>query len=173
MSLATYIVRRQGSARYYLRMPVPLALRPALGKNEIWESLRTTDPREARELAAPKVAKWRRTFAEMRQRQAPTEPDLQQAIWDRYNEILTSDERFRQSLPTEADLDEIWQMLIGEFDDYDIRAYRIFEAIRDRFEEDQQERAKRVQPTPRCGTGGNASCVRRHHAGAGPRSVRS
>jgi hypothetical protein len=66
MALATNIVRRSGSARYYARITVPLDLQRAVNKRELWESLRTSDPREARERAAPILARWHSEFGELR-----------------------------------------------------------------------------------------------------------
>ncbi|MGB7121917.1 MAG: DUF6538 domain-containing protein [Bradyrhizobium sp.] len=95
MSLATNVVRRPGSAMYYARVKIPLELRkfyPIKGKathrDQLWKSLGTRDPKEARDLALPVLAELRRQFAEMAARREATEADLQAAVWDRYQEGL-------------------------------------------------------------------------------------
>ena len=53
MALASNIVRRPGSARYYVRVAVPKKLQAFLGKKEVWKSLGTSDPHVARAKALP------------------------------------------------------------------------------------------------------------------------
>lgn len=105
MALATNVVRRSGSARYYARLSVPLDLQRFLDKRELWQSLRTSDPREARERAAPILAQWQAEFSELRRRREPTEVDLQSAVWDHYRSEIEHDERERASMSTEAQID--------------------------------------------------------------------
>ena len=50
MSLVTNVFRRGGS--YYFRARVPERFRAALGRRELWRSLRTGDPSEARQRAS-------------------------------------------------------------------------------------------------------------------------
>lgn len=104
MALATNVVRRSGSARYYARLTVPLDLQRFLDKRELWQSLRTSDPREARERAAPILAQWQAEFAELRRRREPTVTDFESAVWDHYRSEIEHDERERASMPTEAQI---------------------------------------------------------------------
>jgi len=143
MSLSTNVVRRQGSHRYYARIAVPKDFQKRLRKRELWKSLGTTDPKEAKRLARPILDQWEREFADIRKPRILTDVELQDAVWSRYLELLTEDERFRRSLPNDEQLNEIWQHLEGEFGDYDLNAYRILEAIRDQFQTVQAERTAR------------------------------
>lgn len=143
MTLSTNVARRQGSRRYYARLAVPKDLQNRMRKRELWKSLGTTDPKEAKRLARPILDQWEREFAEVRKPRILTEAELQDAVWSRYLELLTEDDRFRLSLPNDEDLDEIWRHLEGEFGDYDLNAYRILETIRDQFQTVQAERTAR------------------------------
>jgi len=143
MTLSTNVARRQGSRRYYARLAVPKDLQKRMRKRELWKSLGTTDPKEAKRLARPISDQWEREFAEVRKPRILTEAELQDAVWSRYLELLTEDDRFRLSLPNDEDLDEIWRHLEGEFGDYDLNAYRILEIIRDQFQTVQAERTAR------------------------------
>ena len=51
MGLASNITRRSGTSRYYVRAWVPQALQATLRKRELWKSLGTADPKEAKRLA--------------------------------------------------------------------------------------------------------------------------
>lgn len=51
MSLASNITRRSGSSRYYARQWVPKELQGVLKKAEVWKSLGTSDPKEAKKAA--------------------------------------------------------------------------------------------------------------------------
>ena len=44
MALATYIHKRAGSARYYVRVTIPADLTKDYGRSEIWKSLGTASP---------------------------------------------------------------------------------------------------------------------------------
>jgi len=134
-------------------LPVPLHvpkdLQARLGKPgkprlQIWKSLGTTDAREAKRLAGLFREEWERKFDDMRQAKALTEAEFQNAVWRRYVELISSDEKFRQSLPSEQDLDAVWKHLEREFGEYDVHAFRIFETIRDTFQSDQRERVARL-----------------------------
>jgi integrase len=150
MSLTTNVVRRKGSRNYYVRVSVPKDLQVRLGrvgkpKRERWQSLNTTNPTEAKRSARPIVDQWEREFEELRLPKQLTEAELQDAVWRRYLELVTADEKFRQALPTDADLNEIWKHLEQEFGGpYEIDAFRILELIRTKFEDDQRERAARM-----------------------------
>jgi integrase len=150
VSLATNIVRRQGSRNYYVRVGIPKDLQTRLGtpgkpKRERWQSLNTTNPYEAKRSARPIVDQWEREFEELRRPKQLTEAELQEAVWRRYLELVTADEKFRQALPTGEDLNQIWAHLESEFGGvYEVDAFRILEMIRDEFEEDQRLRAARL-----------------------------
>ena len=149
MRLATNVVRRLGSRNYYARIHVPKDLQHRMGsgigklKKELWRSLNTSDPRVAKAAARPIVEAWERQFAEMRLPRHLSEGELQDAVWQRYLELITADEKLRQSMPTNADLDEIWKHLEAEFGGYELDAYRILELIRDQFQLNTHERAIR------------------------------
>lgn len=145
MALATNIVRRAGSANYYVRKRVPKDLWDAYGRNTlIWRSLGTSDPADAKRRARAVLDHLDREFDEMRARTTMSELDVQQAIWNRYSELVEEDERFRQNQPDDEELDNIWRHLEAEFGIGDIRAYHILADIRDRIERDQSERAVRA-----------------------------
>jgi hypothetical protein len=116
MSLTTNVVRRQGSRNYYVRVSIPKDLQVRLGrlgkpKRERWQSLNTTNPTEAKRSARPIVDQWEREFEELRLPKQLSEAELQDAVWRRYLDLVTADEKFRQALPTDADLNEIWKHL--------------------------------------------------------------
>jgi len=145
LSLATNIVRRSGSSRYYVRQRVPVDLVATYGKAEIWRSLGTTDQREAKRLARSVLDELDREFEAKRTAGTFTEHDLQEAIWNRYVELTEADETSRRlGELSDAELDDVWQHLRREFGDYDLNAFRIFEYIRDRFEIEQRERPARL-----------------------------
>jgi hypothetical protein len=126
MSLATNISRRVGSRNYYARVAVPKELQNRMGtlgkpKREIWKSLNTSDPREAKRLARPVVEAWERQFEELRLPHL-SEAELQDAVWQRYLELITADEKFRQSMPSREDLDQVWKHLEAEFGAYELAA---------------------------------------------------
>ncbi|MGW1423208.1 DUF6538 domain-containing protein [Bradyrhizobium manausense] len=106
MSIATNIQKRPGRTSYYVRVGVPLKLQPVLKRKEIWQSLKTTDPRQARDRAAPVIAAFRAQFADLEQRREPSTADLQAAVWSHYEAGLDQDGRERAALPTAADVQE-------------------------------------------------------------------
>ena len=132
MGIATNVCRRKGSSKYYARTAIPTDLVDAYkGRKEIWRSLGTSNPQEAKRLARPVLDEWDREFARLRHTWTMSEHDIQEAVWQRYTELVEADEGFRRSLPTDEDLDEIWAELEREFGEYDLQAFRIFEFIRD------------------------------------------
>ena len=142
MAIATNVVRR--GATYYVRAAVPVDLQPRIGRKERWESLRTKEWQEAKRRARAVLSGWDSEYDDLRRRTGLPEADLQAAVWDRYQELLQADENFRQSLPTDADLDSVWRELEREFGEYDLEAYRVFEYVRDQFEHDHVERASKL-----------------------------
>ncbi len=145
MALATNITRRAGSKNYYARITVPHDLKVKLGKSEIWESLRTSEPAEAKRRARPVFDKHDRLFAKLRAQRTLTDYELQTAVWNRYTDLVRADQQRRIELPTEDDLDEIWKVLVAEFgEEQDIRAWRILEEIAKAHDDDKETRSKRL-----------------------------
>ncbi|WP_314945938.1 site-specific integrase [Bradyrhizobium cosmicum] len=116
MSIATNIQKRPGRTSYYVRVGVPLKLQPVLKRKEIWQSLKTTDPRQARDRAAPVIASYRAQFADLEQRREPSPADLQAAVWTHYERQLQHDGRARASLPTNADVQEATGKLAADIE---------------------------------------------------------
>lgn len=83
MSLASNITRRSGSSRYYARQWFPKELQGILKKSEVWKSLGTSDPQEAKKAARIVLQQWEREFAVLLAKRRLTEHELQSAIWDR------------------------------------------------------------------------------------------
>jgi integrase len=149
VSAATNIQRRVGSRNYYARLAVPKDLQKRMGslgrpKCDLWKSLGTSDLREAKRLARPVLDAWEKQFDELRLPRHLSEAELQDAIWRRYLELINADEKFRRSLPSSDNLNEIWKHLEEEFGEYELDAYRILELVRDQFEANQRERAMRL-----------------------------
>ncbi|WP_288583021.1 site-specific integrase [uncultured Methylobacterium sp.] len=116
MCLATNIARRAGSASYYARLAVPKDLQPILKKRELWKSLDTKDPREARARVAPVLAKWHAEFADLRRRREATPDGLQAAIWEHYLEEVDQHRTARQQLPTAREIEEEKNALTGRIE---------------------------------------------------------
>lgn len=116
MALASNIARRPGSSVYYARLGVPPDLQGIMKKKELWKSLRTREPREAREKVLPILMHWRAEFAELRSRREPTPDDLQKAVWTHYESELEHDRRARATLPTAADVQEATRQLATDID---------------------------------------------------------
>lgn len=143
--MTNHITRRNGSLNYYVRLTVPKELQLSVkNKKELWKSLKTTDLKIAKRLARLELERWEREFDVYRQRRTLTEHDLQDSIWNRYCEILETDDRFRQSTPTESELELIWSILVDEYGDESIQAFRIYEGIRDLRQENKQDRLDRL-----------------------------
>ncbi|MBB4373327.1 integrase [Bradyrhizobium sp. cir1] len=104
MSIATNIQKRPGRTSYYVRVGVPLRLQPVLKRKEIWQSLKTSDPRQARDRAAPVIASFRARFADLEQRREPSPADLQASVWSHYETELNRDAQARAALPTDVAL---------------------------------------------------------------------
>jgi hypothetical protein len=102
VALASNIVRRPGSARYYVRVAVPKKLQAFLGKKEVWKSLGTSDPHVARAKALPVMSRWYAEFEALMARREPSASDLQGATWDHYSTGMELDRLERAALPTGA-----------------------------------------------------------------------
>ena len=107
MSLASNITRRSGSTRYYARQWVPKELQGVLKKTEVWKSLGTSDPKEAKKAARIVLQQWEREFTVLLVKRKLTEHELQTAIWNRYSELVKADEQKRLELVTDRDQDDI------------------------------------------------------------------
>lgn len=149
-ALPSYIVRRKGSRNYYVRMPIPKDLQERLGtpgkpRRERWLSLNTGDPTRARQAARPIIEKWEREFRELRHPKELTEAELQDAIWKRYIELISADEKLRLSLPTDDDTKKLWAHIEAEFGGvWDLGAFRGLEALQNTYVDDQRERVTRL-----------------------------
>jgi integrase len=116
LCLASNIARRARSASYYARLGVPKDLQQAVGRKELWESLRTKDAREARARVAPVLARWHDEFAALRRRLAATYPtagDIEGATWGHYQGELEHHHHERRARPTAQDI-EAQTMRIAE-----------------------------------------------------------
>jgi hypothetical protein len=140
---------------------------PGKPKRERWQSLNTTNPYDAKRSGRPIVDQWEREFEELRRPKQLTEAELQDAMWRRYLELVTADEKFRQALPTCEDLIQIWAHLESEFGGvHELDAFRILEMIRDEFEEDQRQRAARLAKIRTDAARGKLRPLRASHAGS-------
>lgn len=143
MVLATNITRRSGSKSYYARIVVPRDIKKQFGKTEVWISLKTHDPAEAKRRARPVFDDFDRRFAALRAKTTLSDHELQSAIWDRYGELVRADQQRRLELPTDDELEDIWKALVDEFgDDHDMRAWGILQEIAN---EDSDHRVKRLR----------------------------
>ena len=81
----------------------------------------------------------------MRQPKELTEAELQDAIWKRYVELITADEKLRLSLPTEEDLNKIWTQIEAEFGGvWDVGAFHDLEVSQNTLLDDQRGRVTRI-----------------------------
>jgi integrase len=142
MALATYIHKRNGSSRYYVRVTVPTDLITDYGKAEIWKSLGTASTAEAKAKAPAMLAALQEEFTARRRGREVVEGDVAAIAWQHYSELIDNDERFRDQHLSDDQLDQLWREMEAEFGDYDIGAYRAFADIRDRLENYRQARSK-------------------------------
>ncbi len=142
MALATNIVKRPGSASYYVRVTVPTDLRELYGKRQIWKSLGTASAAEARANAPAIVKAFQDEFTARRRGREIVENDVAAIAWKHYSELIENDERFRDQNLTDEQLDELWREMEAEFGEYDIGAYQAFAEIRDRIETYKKHRER-------------------------------
>lgn len=167
MALTTYIHKRAGSARYYVRVTVPSDLANDYGRTEIWKSLGTASPTEAK-LKAPSIyMAIQEEFAARRRSREILEGDIGAIAWERYSKLIERDERFRDRELTEDDFDRLWDLIVKEVGEEDHEAWRVFEHIRD---EPERYRAARAQLQAAL-TSGDASRVRKALAKAVDREL--
>lgn len=112
MALASHIVKRPGSANYYARLRVPEDIHVEIGKRELWQTLRTTDAKQAKARGAAVLHRWQTEFDEARRRRNATPRDLTSAAWSHYTTGLERDARERADLPGQAALDRERQRAI-------------------------------------------------------------
>ena len=107
--------------------------------------MKTGDPTRARQAARPIIEKWEREFRELRHPKELTEAELQDAIWKRYIELISADEKLRLSLPTDDDTKKLWAHIEAEFGGvWDLGAFRGLEALQNTYVDDQRERVTRL-----------------------------
>ncbi len=140
MALATYIHKRAGSARYYVRVTIPADLVKDYGRSEIWKSLGTASPAEAKVKAPGVYMAIQEEFTARRRGRKIVENDVAAIAWKHYSELLENDERFRDQNLTDDQLDELWREMEAEFGEYDFGTYQAFADIRDRIEIYKQHR---------------------------------
>jgi len=113
MALRSHIVKRaEGSNLYYARITIPKDVQSHYTTKkggpvrQLWRSLETADPLQARNKAAPIVAAWLEEFEAWRRKRQPTEADLQAIVWEHYQSELEIDRRVRSE---GAILDPEWR----------------------------------------------------------------
>lgn len=142
MALATYIHKRAGSARYYVRVTIPADLAQDYGRSEIWKSLGTASPAEAKVKAPAVYMAIQDEFAARRRGREIVENDVAAIAWKHYSELVENDERFRDQNLTDDQLDELWREMEAEFGEYDFGAYQAFADIRDRIQTYKRHRER-------------------------------
>lgn len=98
-----YLKRR--GAVYWAQLAVPLDLQNVLGKKTMEKSLKTRDREEAKRTVLDVCAKWRDQFADTRRRMNLTGEDMTAATWRHYADTLRRDDTFRQSAPSDVEID--------------------------------------------------------------------
>lgn len=145
MALATNIVRRSGSKNYYLRCSVPKDLQDFEGRSEVWKSLRTSDPTEARRrsrIEATKLdQKWEQARDEIRTRSR----QIEEAPWLLYSDKIQELERQRDEIPTDEDLDALYNAMKEEYGEYDKRAWDLYMECEGILERDRDKRKIRMK----------------------------
>lgn len=142
MALATYIHKRAGSARYYVRVTIPADLAKDYGRTEIWKSLGTASPTEAKVKAPGVYMAIMDEFAARRRGREIVENDVAAIAWKHYSELVENDERFRDQNLTDDQLNELWREMEAEFGEYDFGAYQAFADIRDRIQTYRRHRER-------------------------------
>jgi integrase len=129
--------------RFYLRVAPPADVQILLGRRDIWRSLKTTDRKEAQKRLHVAMVDLHAEWDELRRKQTITPADIEHAVWDRFCGLLEADERFRENLPTEDDLNEVWRHMCKDFGDESIVAFRTLEDIAGAFDRERQLRGTR------------------------------
>ena len=145
MALATNITRRSGSKHYYLRVAIPKDLQGVVKRRELWKSLETAEPSEAKRRARIEMIKIDAEWEEIRQRSLITDAHIEVAIWNRYQELVERDENFRSELLTEEELKIIWKELEREYGSNNTDSLGIMRIIEENYEEYLRERRDRTE----------------------------
>src|SRR5690554_2487010 len=88
--------RRNGT--YYARIFIPKDLQVAFNnRKDIWRSLFTKEPAEARLLLPAVLDEWPATSADMRRQRALSDGDIKAAVYVRYSSTLEAGDRERTS----------------------------------------------------------------------------
>lgn len=145
MALATNIVRRSGSKSYYLRCSVPKDLQDAEGRKEVWKSLRTSDPTEARKRARIEATKLDQKWEQARDEISSRSRQIEEAPWLLYNEKLQELECQREEIPTDEDLDALWEAMREEYGEYDKKAWDLYMECDGILESDREKRRNRMK----------------------------
>lgn len=91
MPFATNITRRRGSANWYFRRAWPKDIQPLVGKRDHWESLGTSDVREARARAAKANWLFEQRINELRRQRSPEEDQVRRVVREFYERELALD----------------------------------------------------------------------------------
>ena len=152
MALRTNIVRR--GATYYARVTVPADLQAHMMTSrgtpmrEVWKSLHTKEPAEAKRRAGRVLEKIEAEFAakrrEVKLAAELTKDDLQDIAHTSYTAAVEADERLRRNPPTDSDLSAIWRELERTHDADDLAKFRIFELVRQAVENAREYRVQRA-----------------------------
>lgn len=172
MSKLPQPLKRPGSANFYVRVYVPANLKAHYpGSGQIWRSLGTPSPAEAKRLAPAALAAIYDEFDRKRRPRAPSDADIQDIAWARYTYMVERDERLRDRTPTEDELNEIWQAIVAKYGDEDYLAYKEFEKLVERRQRYDAARPKLLEalksPDPNTSTAAVAHHVEREVAARG------
>lgn len=86
---------RRADRHYAIRVRVPDAIQPIIGRKEVWESLGTSDPIEAKKRHAAAHMRIRTQFESAARHDPLTADDVQALAQDHYAETLATDEQRR------------------------------------------------------------------------------
>lgn len=93
MGISTNVFRRKG--RYWFRIRVPADMVRRVGRREIWRSLGTADPGEARVRAARATVIASMVWQRVRSDMSLTKEQINELVVRHYQELLEVDERWR------------------------------------------------------------------------------
>jgi integrase len=129
-----------------VRVTVPKDLRDVYGREEIWRSLGTASPSEAKALAPTVLQELHDDFQARRHGRDLIESDIAALAWQHYAKLIESDERFRETAPTEDDLDNYWRLMVADNggDQYDYETWRLYEFTRDMVRRNQLARRAKL-----------------------------
>lgn len=90
---------RRPDRHYYVRVRVPRAIQHIIGRKEIFESLGTSDPAEAKPRHAAAQLRIRTAFEEASRKIPLTAQEVPQLVREHYHESLATDQRAREESP--------------------------------------------------------------------------